>query len=196
MNYVHFIAVRITQVGAIIAVPIMQARPWFTCINTPSKKACGIGCIDRFRMWRGESHHAAISRDGLFEIVRAVNIKARKWAVRGNPACSKRPSIRCYSPTAQSQRDQHRIIEGNGLIKIVCPNGYVTEHPVFLLTKARRYRVILKVGVYSGCRVSRRGGVSALQIADKEKPAMGGSGFKGIFSRSWGNHKLPDVKGM
>jgi len=121
----------------------MRAWPWFTRINTASTKACGVGCVDRVWMWRAESHHAAISRDGLFEVVRAVNIKARQGAVGVNPARGKRPSIRCYNPTAKSQRDQHRVIEGSGFIKIVCPNGYVTEHPVFLLTKARGYRVIL-----------------------------------------------------
>lgn len=34
------------------------------------------------------------------------------------------------------------------------------------------------------------------QIADKEKPAMGSSGLKGMFFRSRGNHKCPTVKGM
>lgn len=38
--------------------------------------------------------------------------------------------------------------------------------------------------------------MSALQIAGKEKPAMGNSGLKGMIARSWGNHMRPTVKGM
>lgn len=34
------------------------------------------------------------------------------------------------------------------------------------------------------------------RIQGKEKPAMGSSGLKGMFSRSCGNHKRPTVKGM
>jgi hypothetical protein len=34
------------------------------------------------------------------------------------------------------------------------------------------------------------------QIEDKEKPAMGSSGLKGMFFRSWGNHMRSAVKGL
>lgn len=143
-----------------------------------------------------ESHHAAIPCSGFIAVIGAVHIKTRENAFWLNPACRSWSAIRRYRPATKPQGDQHRVLEGRGLIKIVCPNGYVTEHPVFLLTKARRYRVILKVGVYSRRRVSRGRRVSALQIEGKEKPAMGSSGLKGMIARSCGKHRRPSVNGV
>jgi hypothetical protein len=163
MHDVHFIAIRVAQVGAIISVSIMWARSWLALINTSSAKASGIGRIDCLRMWRGKSHHAAISRGGLFKIVGAVNIEARQGMVGVNPACGRWPSIRAYNPTAKAQGSQYRFIEGSGPIEIVCPYGDMTEHPVFLLTKTRRYRVILWAATYSRCCVELRERVSARQ---------------------------------
>src|SRR5450830_1830146 len=85
-------------------------------------------------MWRGKSHHAAISRLGLFEIVRAVNIKARQGPVGVNPACGSRPSIGGYNPAAKPKRDQYGAIKRGSLIKIVCSIGDVTEHPLLSIT--------------------------------------------------------------
>ena len=196
MSDMHLVAIWITQVRTVVTVAIVCALARFTFINSTREKPSCIGGIYRF--WRGcsESHHAAISCSGFIAVIRAVHIKARESGIWLNPACRRWPAIRGYRPTTEPQGDQHCVIEGRRFIKIVCPNGYVTEHPVFLLTKTRRYRVILKPGVYSGRRLRQRGRVSALQIADKEKPAMGSSGLKGMFSRSWGNHKRPSVKGM
>ncbi|PIB40361.1 hypothetical protein AOA59_28095 [Pseudomonas sp. 2822-15] len=196
MSDVHLVAIWITQVRTVVAVTIVGALARFTFVRSTCKKPGFIGAI--YRIWRGcsESHHAAIPCSGLIAVIRAVHIKARESVIWLDPACRRWPAIRGYRPTTEPQGDQHRVIEARRLIKVVCPNGYVTEHPLFLLTKARRYRVILKLGVYSGRRVRRRGRVSALRIADKEKPAMGISGLKGMFSRSWGNPKRPSVKGM
>ncbi len=179
MSDMHLVAIRITQIRTVVTVTIVRALARFTFIGSTRKKPSCIGGI--YRIWRGcsESHHAAISCSGLIAVIRVVYIKARERAVWLNPARRRWPAIWGYRPTTEPQGDQHRVVEGRRLIKIVCPNGYVTEHPVFLLTKARRYRVILKVGVYSGRRVRRRGRVSVLQIAGKEKPAMGVAGLKG-----------------
>lgn len=196
MSDVHLVAIWITQVSTIVTITIVGALARFTFIRSTCNKPSCISGI--YRTWRGcsESHHAAIPSSGRIAVIRAVHIKARESAIWLDPAGRRWPAIRGYRPTTESQGDQHRVIEGRRFIKIVCPNGYVAEHPVFLLTKARLYRVILRVGVYSGRRVRQRGRVSALQIAGKEKPAMGSSGLKGMFSRSWGNHKRPSVKGM
>ena len=196
MSDMHLVAIWITQVRTVVTVTIVGAFARLTFIRSARKKPSCIGAVYRIRRWCGESHHAAIPCSGFIAVIGAVNIKTRENAIWLNPAGRRWSAIRRYRPAKEPQGDQHRVIEGRCLIKIVCPNGYVAEHPVFLLTKARRYRVILKVGVYSGRRVSRGGRVLALQIAGKEKPAMGSSGLKRIFSRSWGNHKRLTVKGM
>jgi len=170
----YLVAIWITQVRTVVTVTIVGTLARFTFIRSARKKPSCIGAV--YRIWRGcgESHHAAIPCSGFIAVIRAVHVKARENAIWLNPACRRWSAIRRHRPAAEPQGDQHRVIEDRGLIKIVCPNGYVTEHPVFLLTEARRHRVIMKVGVYSRRRVGREGRVSALQIAGKKSPRWGG----------------------
>lgn len=128
MHDMHFVAVRIAQVGAVVTVAVMWARAGLTVVDSASQNTRGIGHIDG--VWRGsrKSQHAAIARCGGLAVVGGVDVEARQWPAWGDPTCGRRPTIRGHMAPAQTQWEQYGVVEPGGVVQIVGSDSDMAEH--------------------------------------------------------------------
>lgn len=94
MNDVDLVAVRVTQIGAEIAVSVMRAWPRTSFIHAAMRKAAGISRLHRLFRRRQKGDHAAVANRGRLAVERTIDIKAGQRGVCCHPAKRRRPAIR------------------------------------------------------------------------------------------------------
>lgn len=135
MNDVDLVAIRVTQIGAKIAVSVMRAWPRTSFIRAAMRKAAGMGRLHRLFRQCQKGDHAAVANRGRLAVERAIDRKPGQRGVCSYPAKRRRPAIRGNDPLRQTEQGKHGIVEVFRPLKITRSDGHMAEHSIL---QARR----------------------------------------------------------
>ena len=133
MNDMHFAAIRIAEICAIISFTIMQAGARFPGIRAARRQSRSIRPVDGRVGRRFKSNHRSIARSRWCSVERCINIKARQLMTSSNPATCLRSPVRLDYALSQPERREQCIVKDCCTFNVIGSECCVTEHEFVLI---------------------------------------------------------------
>lgn len=128
MSDVNLVAIWVAQVCPVVAYTVVDALAGRALVFSARFEAREVSFAHSFWIRRQEGDHAAVACRRRLAIERHVDVKAREFGVRRDPARRFRSTVWHYLATTQADREEDRVVERRSSRKIVGSNGDMAEH--------------------------------------------------------------------